>query len=79
MIDASFNGDIAVLEQRRFFFKPDNMTDDSIWIVPLNWVTRKNPNFNNTKANTYLTENSMSIMIENASTDWVIFNVQQTG
>lgn len=80
VVDVHFTGDTARLKQKRFIIGiSEDVTDNSTWIIPINWATSSYPNFNDTRKVNWLTKNQSSITIRNANKDWVIFNIQQTG
>lgn len=70
-------------EQKRFFYT--NETSDNLWIVPINFVTAKDPKFNETSPDFWLpaskdkhNEKSSSSK-EWGADDWVVVNVQESG
>lgn len=68
------------LSQRRFILKNKNHTDQTKWEIPLNYVSQTDHSFSSTESQ-FLFERSletMEIQTQNQS-DWIIFNVQQTG
>lgn len=79
-INAELIGNTVKLSQKRFYLRSSqNLTSKALWSVPINWATRSDPNFLDTKAKEYLQRNFKSVEIKNVDKDWVIFNVQQTG
>nr|AAC36148.1 aminopeptidase [Plodia interpunctella] len=65
------------ISQRRFDITNGYATPVTNWIVPINFATASNPNFNNTKATHIMTDGTMFIDT-NISNEWVILNIQQT-
>ena len=79
VVDANFKGNVVSLKQTRFYlYPPKTINKKFMWIVPINWATQSNPNFNNTSTVIWLRD-PLIIKITNSTTDWVILNIQQTG
>lgn len=68
------------LTQERYLLKEKD-TNGSIWIVPYNLATAKNPNFKISIEDTkWLLTNSTTLDVDGlSSSDWIIFNKRQTG
>ncbi|XP_058802320.1 aminopeptidase N-like [Phymastichus coffea] len=80
VVNVQTSGDTVAIRQKRFFLHPPrNHTFNTAWCVPINWVTQSKPDFSNNKTLIWIRDNFTSISIENASKEWVIFNIQQTG
>lgn len=69
------------ISQSRFFLKNRGTNHTNKWDIPLNWATSwDNANFNRTDRQFILSKSDNSLEVELISkTDWIIFNVQQTG
>lgn len=69
------------ISQSRFFLKNRGTNHTNKWDIPLNWATSwDNANFNRTDRQFILSKSDKSLEVELISkTDWIIFNVQQTG
>lgn len=80
VITVSRGTDLRVsLIQERYMLKIMDTTEAS-WIIPYNFATTKNPNFNTTTDTRWLLTNSTILAAEGwSATDWIIFNKQQTG
>jgi glutamyl aminopeptidase len=81
LINVVFKNNTATLTQTRFYLRPTrNETSPNIWMIPINWATRSNPNFNNTEKVVWLDKKLKCIEIKDLKNkDWIIFNLQQTG
>ncbi|XP_058836977.1 uncharacterized protein LOC131693281 [Topomyia yanbarensis] len=67
------------LTQERYLLKSIDTTG-STWILPYNFATTKHPNFATTSNTRWLITSSITLPAEDwASSDWIIFNKQQTG
>lgn len=67
--------------QRRFLLKNKNHSDETKWDIPINWATSwDNANFTRTsrQMNFLKSEKSLELTLMN-KTEWILFNVQQTG
>lgn len=66
--------------QQRFLISGPSDENLSNFLVPLNYATLEEPTFNDTLPIDYLTPEKTTVIISlNYSTDWVIFNKQQSG
>lgn len=82
IITVSRSGDVLNLQQSRFFYT--NQSSDNLWHVPINYVVGSNPNFNETRADLWLTESQLEIRNDSAPkpwlpSDWIVLNIQQSG
>uniref|UniRef100_A0A1S4J260 Aminopeptidase n=1 Tax=Culex quinquefasciatus TaxID=7176 RepID=A0A1S4J260_CULQU len=69
----------VTLSQERYLLKTVDVTG-STWIVPYNFATSRNPNFDTTTDTRWLLTNSTVLPPEGwSSADWIIINKQQTG
>ena len=63
--------------------KKPNSTDnhDYKWWIPITFTTQSNPDFQTTKPSIWMSDKESSKRIEGLlpKTEWVVFNVQQTG
>nr|QEI22876.1 putative peptidase [Oryctes rhinoceros] len=77
-VSRNSNGNI-ILRQSRFY--RDSATDptNSRWIVPINYATTSDPNFDDTGATLWLTEATQTTDIEIAENEGIILNKQSTG
>ncbi|XP_055523576.1 aminopeptidase N-like [Wyeomyia smithii] len=67
------------ITQERYLLKALDEKNSS-WILPYNFATAKNPNFDITSDTRWLLSNSATLPAEGwTSSDWIIFNKQQTG
>lgn len=69
------------ISQKRYSLKNKDHDDKTLWEIPMNYAS---PNDNSAFANTIpfftMDRSQKSISLElNNETDWIIFNVQQTG
>nr|WBG54457.1 aminopeptidase N-like protein [Austinograea rodriguezensis] len=80
----SVDGTSATITQERFLLRKDpNSTDTHIykWWVPLSYTTQATADFTSTAPSKWLSEADSKITIRSLpdGSQWVIFNVQQTG
>ena len=68
----------AEITQHRFLTKKDNNRSE-LWYIPINYATRQNLQFNNTKPAQWLEPTKNKTTISGLAAGWVIFNIQQTG
>uniref|UniRef100_A0A182NDS1 Aminopeptidase n=1 Tax=Anopheles dirus TaxID=7168 RepID=A0A182NDS1_9DIPT len=71
------------IHQERYLLKSSNTSSSAVtWIIPFNFATKLQPNFENTLATGWLTETSVVINPTNelfwTCDDWIVFNKQQT-
>lgn len=82
IVTVSRTGDVLTLQQSRFFYTDE--LSDSVWHVPINYAVASNPNFGDTRAALWFTENQLEIRNETAPVpwmpdDWIVLNIQQSG
>lgn len=67
-------------QQSQFVLKSDERTDASYWI-PLNFATKKTPDFTNTAPTSWIPQGQPSAYVttDAENSDWIVFNKQQTG
>lgn len=70
-----------VISQERFWLKKKVPNDETLWEIPINFASSKdNPKFENTKPLFTMSRWSKNMEIDLVNvTDWIVFNVQQTG
>ncbi|KAK9737306.1 Peptidase M1 N-terminal domain [Popillia japonica] len=68
-------GNVAQITQERFFINMSVVTDQTLWPIPLTWLTLTNVN----DAVTWLNTRQMNLTLNLNQNDWVIFNVNQIG
>ena len=68
----------AEISQHRFLTTKDKNPSE-LWYIPINYATRQNPQFYNTKPKQWLEPTKKHTTISGLATGWVIFNIQQTG
>lgn len=85
VVNVSFVDNVVEFRQARFMKRTPSkdkikksQSKKPVWYVPINYASQSNPDFGNTRKVEWLREGTTRI-IENASKDWIIFNVQQTG
>lgn len=69
---------MIILKQERYTSFLNDTSPSTTWPIPYNYATRRNPNFNGTKADGWLTQNMITITLPLLPSEWVIFNKQQT-
>ncbi|XP_050540509.1 aminopeptidase N-like [Daktulosphaira vitifoliae] len=75
-----YNSNAAILSQERFLSSKSSENQKSCWWIPLTLTTSSNPDFSQTKANSWLNCNEKTQSISLAKEDkWVIFNLQMAG
>lgn len=78
-VDVSSDRKSAVISQHRFLRNNANHQDKTLWKIPITFATDKeNNDFTITKFTALLSNQSQRIVF-NETTEWSIFNVQQTG
>lgn len=82
IITVSRSENVLGLQQTRFFYS--NQSSDDLWNVPINYVVGSNPNFNDTRADLWLTGDEIAIANGSAPkpwmpNDWIVVNIQQCG
>ncbi|KAJ8681954.1 hypothetical protein QAD02_017746 [Eretmocerus hayati] len=80
-VNFSYDSEKVHLSQSRFHLRPPaNETDKSTWIIPINWATKSDPNFDTVGSVIWMeNENVKEISFKRKPDDWVILNIQQTG
>lgn len=80
-VERDYDKNNAKLKQERFFSTGPLETKE-YWYIPINFVKKSSPNFEDTTADYWLRENDDVLSTKNLNTpkeDWVIFNNLQTG
>ncbi|KAJ6636155.1 Aminopeptidase N [Pseudolycoriella hygida] len=82
IVTVSRSGDVLNLQQTRFFYS--NQSSASLWQIPINYVVRSNPNFNETTPDLWFAGSELEIRNRTAPkpwmpNDWIVVNVQQSG
>ncbi|KAJ6636156.1 Aminopeptidase N [Pseudolycoriella hygida] len=82
IVTVSRSGDVLNLQQTRFFYS--NQSRASLWQIPINYVVRSNPNFNETTPDLWFAGKELEIRNGTAPkpwmpNDWIVVNVQQSG
>lgn len=75
-------GNVLRLQQTRFFYS--NQSSDNLWDVPINYVVGSNPDFDDTRADLWLTGEEIGIVNGSAPkpwlpNDWIVVNIKQSG
>lgn len=79
-VERNYTSHEITVTQQRFLISGPSDENLSNFLVPLNYATLEEPTFNETRTIEYLTpENKIVIISLNYSTNWVIFNKQQSG
>jgi hypothetical protein len=77
-----YNTSTVEIKQERFFkynASKEEKNDKYEWYIPINYATQTKSDFNKTTPQEWLKTTIMNISIDIDSTDWLIFNKQQTG
>ncbi|XP_043498883.1 putative aminopeptidase-2 [Polistes fuscatus] len=70
----------ATLKQHRFLLRNLKSTPvNTNWWIPITYTTKKQTNFVSTEVKHWMKNENEIISIDASDSDWVIFNVQQTG
>ncbi|XP_014606106.1 PREDICTED: uncharacterized protein LOC106787883 [Polistes canadensis] len=70
----------ATLEQKRFLLRNLKSTPvNTSWWIPITYTTKKQTNFVSTEVKHWMKNENEIIPVDASDSDWVIFNVQQTG
>lgn len=82
LITVERNQNQLIFSQERFFY--DNQESESLWSVPINYVTASYSNFEDTTPDFWLQERNAVFQFDNAPKpmadgDWMVVNVQQSG
>ncbi|XP_037031041.1 aminopeptidase N-like [Bradysia coprophila] len=72
------------IRQERYFTVPPSTEDSALWWIPYNFATANNPDFENTRAEGWMSPTRTSIIAQTSaktwsSNDWIVFNKQETG
>ncbi len=81
IVTVSRSGNVLTLQQSRFFYA--NESSDTLWHIPITYVAASNPNFNETRADLWLTARTLEIRNDSTSkpwqpNDWIVLNIQQS-
>lgn len=81
IVDRDYRFNVAKLSQERYTHPNINAKKSSIWHIPYNYATSKNSNFVSTSPTGWLHAASKQVQLNGDTdwSDWVLFNVQQTG
>ncbi|KAK2581484.1 hypothetical protein KPH14_005150 [Odynerus spinipes] len=70
----------ATLRQQRFLLRNLKSTPvNVIWHIPITYTTKKNIDFESTVVKQWMTGEQHAFDIDIPDSDWIVFNVQQTG
>ncbi|XP_076637043.1 uncharacterized protein LOC143349583 [Colletes latitarsis] len=79
VLHVSIKNGVATVQQKRFLLRNLKSTATNLtWWVPITWVSKDVPNFNDMKVKYWLNKNENEVKL-NTNSGWVIFNVQSTG
>ncbi|KAL0133272.1 hypothetical protein PUN28_000801 [Cardiocondyla obscurior] len=82
-VTRNYNNSIINVTQERLLLESNDTISDlkSLWWIPITYTSKKQLNFNNTRPIKWMkAERSISFNDTNVSpSEWVIFNVQETG
>lgn len=67
-----------ILQSRFLLYNATNDTEE-IFYIPINYATADNPDFSDTSATLWLSEESSSYNTSISADSWLIVNKQQTG
>lgn len=79
------NGSITISQERYTTDRFSNLTNATTWWIPYNFASAESLTFNDTKPDGWLAQYQRTKLIEPnvnnswASTEWILFNKQQTG
>jgi aminopeptidase N len=70
-----------LLSQEQYWSKDTETKTNALWWIPYNVATNKNPNFDSTNFDGWLSQRETTITIDASVTadDWIVLNKQQTG
>lgn len=69
----------VLISQRKFLRNNADHQDKTLWHIPITYASNKqNIEFNETKAKTFIADESRKIELGEAI-EWIVFNVQETG
>ncbi|KAH0552187.1 hypothetical protein KQX54_006650, partial [Cotesia glomerata] len=78
IVTVTIQNNTAQLRQERFSIRNESADDNSTWWIPLTWTTKSEHNFEITSPRYWLSEKKSEIKL-NASDEWIIFNIKQSG
>ncbi|XP_034947292.1 uncharacterized protein [Chelonus insularis] len=73
------NNKIELRQQRFSINNLDSISDDTVWWIPLTWTTVNVSNFETTSPKYWFHKRKEVINLNHNASEWVIFNVQQSG
>ncbi|PSN55741.1 Aminopeptidase N [Blattella germanica] len=74
------NGGIQIMQERFMLKTQDNSINDTLWWVPITYTTSKDPQFTETKPETWLKAEPEMMLLDKIDDDeWIILNIQSTG
>lgn len=81
LLHVSYNNETKSFDLTQNHYSSDGQqSSDSLWIIPVNFVTENNPDFSDTHSTFLLKTKSDKIAdVEMDNSHWFIFNKQQTG
>lgn len=78
-VNVSSDRKTVVISQRKFLQNNADHEDKTLWHIPITYASdKKNIEFNETKAKTFIGVDSLKIVLVE-DIEWIVFNVQQTG
>lgn len=78
-VNVSSDRKTIVISQRKFLRNNPDHQDKTLWHIPVTYASDKeNTEFNETKAQSFFSEETQTIVL-NEAIEWIVFNVQQTG
>lgn len=83
LIEVNFESGKFTVTQHQFLTEETTNEIKSSWFIPINFATKSNPEFEDTKVTNIYPKNQDLFMInapsEHGDNDWYIFNLQQLG
>lgn len=72
------------MRQERYFTVRPSTEDSSLWWIPYNFATANNPDFENTRAEGWMSPTRTSTISQTStktwsSSEWIVYNKQETG
>ncbi|XP_030032733.2 membrane alanyl aminopeptidase-like [Manduca sexta] len=78
-VNINYNTRVASLHQKRYYAN-SSISSEEVYMIPISYTTENSANFNDTKPAFIMSGRTHEVNIENLiDSNWVIFNVQETG
>lgn len=78
-VKRNYTSKTVEIKQQRFYSTDEEDDETITWYIPINIITENEADFNKTKPDFWLTNESVNRSIDVGPEQWILLNKQQTG